>query len=76
MSDWLILRFPLDDPQKPEVIEVLANVPSDWKQYLEKKAKEIKKEGRYIAANILYDNDSYYPDSAREKHKTTEEKSQ
>jgi len=61
MSDWIILRFPFDDPQKPEMIEVLANVPMDWKKYLKKKAREVKKEGRYIVADLLYKDEYYSP---------------
>lgn len=42
MSDWLIVRIPFDDPQNPEIIEVLSNVPINWKDYLEKVAKKQK----------------------------------
>ena len=55
------MRFPFDDPEKPEVVEVLANVPIDWKKYLKKKVTEVKKEGRYIVANILYRDKYYHP---------------
>ncbi len=43
MGDWVILRFPFDDPEKPEVIEVLANVPTNWKGYLKEKQRKSKK---------------------------------
>jgi hypothetical protein len=76
MGDWIILRFPFDDPENPEVIEVLANVPTNWKEYLKKKAEEIKKEGRYIVANFLYDNEYYYPASMEKIHKKVEKESE
>jgi len=75
MGDWVILRFPFDDPKKPEVIEVLANVPNHWKEYIKKKAKEIGREGRYIVANILYDNEYYYPESMKKIHEKVEKES-
>jgi len=76
MGDWIILRFPFDDPENPEVIEVLANAPNDWKKYLKKKAEEIKKEGRYIVANILYDDEYYYPESMKKVHERVEKESE
>ena len=75
MGDWIILRFPLDNPEKPEVIEVLANAPSNWKLYLKKKAKEIKKKGRYIVSNILYGKEYYYPQKMKKIHEKIERKS-
>jgi len=53
MGDWVILRFPFDNPEKPEVIEVLANVPTNWQEYLKKKAEEIKKDGRYYSCKYI-----------------------
>lgn len=76
MGDWVILRFPFDDPGKPEVIEVLANMPTNWKKYLKKKTERIKKEGRYIVANILYDNEYYYPESMKKIHEKLEKESE
>lgn len=76
MGDHVILRFPFDNPEKPEVIEVLANVPTNWKDYLKKKAKEIKKEGRYIVTNILYDDEYYYPESMEAIYKKVEKESE
>ena len=76
MGDWIILRFPFDDPENPEVIEVLANAPNDWEKYLKKKAEEIKKEGRYIVANILYDDEYYYPESMKKVHERVEKESE
>lgn len=72
MGDWVILRFPLDDPEKPEVVEVLANAPIKWKQYLKNKANKIKKKGRYIVTNILYDQEYYYPESLKKRYKKVE----
>ena len=76
MGDHVVLRFPFDDPDKPEVVDVLANVPVDWKKYLKGKADEIQKEGRYIPANILYDKDYYFPESMEKIHKRAEKDSE
>ena len=76
MGDHVILRFPLDDPDNPEVVDVLANVPVHWKKYLKDKAHEIKKPGRYIVSNILYDEEYYYPESIKKKHKKVEKESE
>lgn len=77
MGDWVILRFPFDDPEKPEVIKVLANIPHDWKKYLKKKAEEVKKEGRYIAAHVLYHKAEYfYPESMKKVHERVEKESE
>ncbi|HID31665.1 MAG TPA: hypothetical protein EYP19_16915 [Desulfobacterales bacterium] len=76
MTDWVILRFPFDNPERPEVIEVLANVPIDWKQYLKKKAGEVDKEGRYVIANILYEYEYFYPEAMEEIYKKVEKESQ
>jgi len=72
MGDNIILRFPFNDPQKPEIIEVLANVPTNWREYLKRKAKKYKKKGRYIVANILYNKEYYYPESMKKIHKKAE----
>ena len=62
MTDWVILRFPLEEPEKPEVIEVLANVPENWKAYLEKTANRTKKKGRYLVASIKYNlGEAFFP---------------
>ena len=76
MGDWIILRFPFNNPEKPEVIEVLANVPTNWKEYLKKKAQETNKQGRFIVANILYDDEYYYPESMKKTHKKVEKESE
>jgi len=75
MSDHVILRFPFDDPDNPEVVDVLANVPVHWKKYLKERARTVKKPGRYIVSNILYDEEYYYPESMRKKHKKNEKAS-
>lgn len=61
MSDFLIIRIPLDDPSKPEIVEFLANVPINWKKYLKQVAKRERKKGRYLVANLEYDLDYFYP---------------
>ena len=76
MGDYVILRFPFDNPDNPEVVDVLANVPVHWKKYLKDKANKIKKPGRYIVSNILYDNEYYYPESIKKDHKKTEKESE
>ncbi len=78
MGDHVILRFPLDDPDNPEVVDVLANVPVHWQKYLKDKANEHKKPGRYIVSNLLYDEDTeyYYPESIKKKHRKTEKDSE
>ena len=76
MSDWLVLRFPLDEPDDPEVVEVLAEVPVDWAAFLKHKAHQIKKPGRYLAADILYGIDYYYPESSRIVYEKVEKDSQ
>ena len=73
MGDHVVLRFPFNDPDKPEVVDVLANVPVDWEKYLKKIAD---KEGRYIPANILYDKDYYHPESMEKIYKRTERDSE
>jgi len=72
MGDQVILLFPFDDPDNPEVVEVLANVPNNWKKYLKKKAHETKKYGRYVVANILYDDEYYFPESMKKIHEKVE----
>ena len=72
MSDWLIVRIPFDDPQNPEIIEVLSNVPINWRDYLEKVTKNTKKPGRYLAANLLYkEGEAFYPKTRKRKYKKT-----
>lgn len=76
MSDWLVIRIPLDDPNDAEVVESLSNVPLDWKEHLEKTAQKIGKPGRYVAADILYDvGDAFYPKVKQEQYKETEKES-
>lgn len=76
MSDWLIVRISDNNPNKVEVVEVLANVPSNWKRYLQKVAKQKKKCGRYIAANLLYgQGDAFYPSRLKKKIRKTEKQS-
>lgn len=75
MGDHIILRFPFNNPENPEIVEVLANVPNNWKKYLKKKAHEVKKHGRYIVANILYENEYYFPESKKRVHKEVEKES-
>ena len=43
MSDYLVIRIPFDKPNKPEIVEFLADVPIDWKKYLKEMAKKEKK---------------------------------
>ncbi|MCP6719521.1 MAG: hypothetical protein KJI71_04835 [Patescibacteria group bacterium] len=43
MSDYLVIRIPLDKPDKPEIIEFLSAVPIDWKKYLKEVAEKEKK---------------------------------
>lgn len=76
MSDWVILRFPFDQPDKPEVVEVLANVPLNWNKFLKEKAIRLKKEGRYIVANLLYGKEYYYPESKKQQQQKVEKDSQ
>ena len=76
MGDYVILLFPFDDPDNPEVVDVLANVPNNWKKYLKKKAHKIKKHGRYIVANILYDDEYYFPESMKKVHEKVEKESE
>lgn len=76
MGDHVILRFPFDDPDNPEVVDVLANVLVHWKKYLKETAHKIKKPGRYIASNILYDDEYYYPESMEKDHKKIERESE
>ena len=69
MSDWLIVRIPPDKPNKVEVEEVLPNIPANWKKYLENVAKKKKKKGRYLAANLLYDQgEAFYPRNLKKKY--------
>ena len=76
MSDWLVLRFPPNKPDKPEVVEVLANVPINWKAFLAQKAKALKRKGRYLAANILYEDEYFYPESEKKAYKSVEKNSE
>lgn len=76
MSDWLVIRIPLDDPNDAEVIESLSNVPLDWKEYLEKVAEKTGKPGRYVAADILYnEGDAFYPKNKEKEYEKTEKES-
>ncbi len=76
MSDWLTIRIPFNKPDKPEIIEILADVPLNWKKYLRQMANKTKKAGRYLAANILYNvGEAFYPESTEKEYKQTEKKS-
>lgn len=72
MSDWVVIRLDLDDPEVGELVAVLPNVPLNWYDYMETKAH---KTGRYVAAKILYDTEYYWPVTAAEEHRRTEESS-
>ncbi len=43
MSNFLIIRIPFNKPDKPEIVEFLANVPIDWKKYLKEVAQKEKR---------------------------------
>lgn len=76
MSDWLVIRIPYDKPNRPEIIEILANVPLNWKKYLHQIAKKTKKSGRYLVANILYnEGEAFYPEEAAKDYQETEKES-
>lgn len=73
MSDFLIIRIPLDDPNKPEIVEFLANVPINWITYLKQVAKKEKKKGRYLVANLEYNLDYFYPEKEKKIFKKVEQ---
>lgn len=75
MSDWIVIRIPYDKPNQPEIVEILADIPLSWKKYLHRVAKRTKKSGRYLAANILYnEGDAFYPEkTAKDYHRTEKE---
>ena len=76
MSDWLIIRIPLNNPNKIEVVDVLPNVPIKWQDYLDKVAEREKKPGRYLVANTLYkEGEAFYPPKKRRKYHQTEKNS-
>lgn len=76
MSDWLVVRIPFNKPSQPEIVEVLADIPLDWKKYLLQIANKTKRAGRYLVANILYNvGEAFYPKSAEKEYKQMEKKS-
>ena len=75
MSDWVLIRFDLDNPDKGEVVTILANAPLDWKKYMKDKASQSGKyvvEGRYIVAKLLYNLEYYAPEEMEQQHKQAE----
>ena len=76
MSDWIVIRTPFDKPNKPDIIEILAEVPLDWKKYLRRVANKTKKAGRYLAANLLYnEGEAFYPKTTAKNYHQTEKES-
>jgi len=75
MGDWAVLRLDLDSPDDSELVKIVANVPLDWRKYLEKVSKEVGVNGRYVAANILYNEDVYLPEGMRRFYECVEEES-
>ena len=73
MSDWVIIRIGLEDPEDIELVQMMANVPIDWKKYIKKIAV---KEGRYVPAKILYQHDYFKPESSERIYRQTEEDSE
>ena len=68
--------IPFDKPNQPEAVEMLADVPLSWKKYLGQVAKKTKKPGRYLAANILYnEGESFYPNAVTKHYHQTEKES-
>ncbi len=75
MSDWIVIRIPFDKPNKPEIVESLADIPLNWKKYLSQVAEKTKKTGRYLVANIMYnEGEAFYPKTiAKDYHQTEKE---
>ena len=73
MSDWVIIRIDLEDPDEVEAIKMVANVPADWKKYMKKLAK---KDGRYVVSKLLYELNYFKPESAMIIHKRIEKESE
>jgi len=75
LSDWAIIRLDLDDPDKGELVTIVANAPLNWKQYMQDKASQSGKyvvAGRYIVAKLLYGLEYYAPEEMEQQHKQAE----
>jgi len=76
MTDWIVGLIPFEgNPDDIEIVEVLANPPLDWKEFLKELAHKTKKEGRYVVFSAHYDLDYIYPESLKEKYDETLKKS-
>lgn len=57
------------------MVEELANLPIDWHSYLKQVAHRVRKPGRYIVANFLYQFDFFQPERKKKLYQKVERES-